>query len=48
VPHNVPSTTSCSGHNDCATHYPSGVGSMSCVKVRAPQPAAKAASKPRH
>lgn len=33
VPSNVPSSTVCKSQDDCAIHYPSGIGTMSCVKV---------------
>lgn len=46
VPSNVPSNTVCTGQTPCAIHYPSGIGNMSCVKVREPQTAAKPAAKP--
>jgi len=45
VPSNVPSNTVCTGQEPCAIHYPSGIGNMSCVKVREPQAAPKAAPK---
>lgn len=45
VPSNVPSNTVCTGQDGCAIHYPSGIGTMSCVKVREPQAAPKAAPK---
>lgn len=45
VPSNVPSNTVCSGRDACAIHYPSGIGSMSCVKVREPRAAPKTAPK---
>ena len=45
VPSNVPSNTVCSGQDACAIHYPSGIGSMSCVKVREAGAAPKVAPK---
>lgn len=43
LPSNVPSNTVCTGKDACAIHYPSGIGTMSCVKVREPRAAAKGA-----
>lgn len=45
VPANVPSNTVCTGRDACAIHYPSGIGTMSCVKVREPRATPKSATK---
>ena len=34
VPVSVPSNTVCNGNEGCSVQYPSGVGAVSCVKVR--------------
>ncbi|CAN7342344.1 hypothetical protein LJR039_001811 [Pseudorhodoferax sp. LjRoot39] len=47
VPVSVPSNTVCNGNEGCNVQYPSGVGTVSCVKVREGDKApAKAAAKP--
>lgn len=48
VPASVPSNRVCTGQDACVIHYPSGIGSLSCVKVReaaVPKAAAKAVPK---
>ncbi len=34
APASVPSNTVCAGDDGCRVQYPSGVGTLSCVKVR--------------
>lgn len=43
IPRNVPSNTVCKAQDDCAIHYPGGIGSLSCVKSREPVAVPKAA-----
>ncbi|KQP12786.1 hypothetical protein [Pseudorhodoferax sp. Leaf267] len=40
VPTSVPSARVCTGQEPCAIHYPGGIGTVSCVKVREPARAA--------
>lgn len=46
VPVSVPSSTVCNGQDACSVQYPSGVGTVSCVKVREGENAPKAQAKP--
>lgn len=47
VPVSVPSNTVCNGNEGCTVQYPSGVGTLSCVKVReGDQPPPNAVTKP--